>query len=155
MNQIQTTVQGYPVRTTGVSYVSKTVLGIQSLVAWRNRSAGLPDYWLRELICQAFQRMISRRMQDAPAAELIDTVAEDWAEIVGEHLEEELDKERIIIAFKSIFRECRRWPQPAELLKRLPTRVRKPASTVMEAPISDEAHARGSATFDEILGALK
>lgn len=156
MNQIQTTVQGYLINTRGPWQVTKSQMAIHNLVAWRDSFAGQPDYWLRELICHAFQRMIARRMQDAPASDLITAAAEDWVDIIGEHLEEDLDKDRIIIAFKTIFRECRKWPQPAELLKRMPTRIRKSApSTVVEAPISDEAHARGTAVFNDILSTFK
>lgn len=153
----QLTVQGFPIRTgPGGAYVPKTIQAQQHLISWRNTGKDTPDVWLRHIICEAFQRMISRRMQDAPAADLIEAVAEDWLDIVGEGMTEELDRDRIIAGFKLIFRECRRWPQPSELLKRLPRRITKPqAGTVEAQAVDEEAHARGSAALSEILEGLK
>jgi hypothetical protein len=153
----QLTVQGFPVRTgPGGAYIPKTIQAQQHLIEWRNINKAAPDAWLRRIICEAFQRMISRRMQDAPLSDVIAEVAEDWIDIVGEGMTEELDKERIIAGFKLIFRECRRWPQPAELLKRLPRRIAKPqAGTVEVDAFDEEAHARGSAALSEIFEALK
>ena len=146
------TVLGYPVLRNGVP---KTIQGLQSLIAWRNRSEGQPDHWLRSLICHAFNRMLSRRMQDAPAADLIKIVAEDWVEIVGEGMNEEQDRDRVVVAFKLIFRECRRWPQPAELLKRLPRRP-PPAAPGSARPTeqSDREHAEAAARFQEFMDGL-
>jgi hypothetical protein len=128
---------------------------LQILIAWRNEQTEAPDYWLRVLICAAFQRMIPRRMQDAPAADLIHLVAEDWVDIVGEGMTEELDRERIITGFKMIFRECKRWPQPAELLKRLPRRIVKPqAGTVNVEAVDEAAHERSAEALDAILESL-
>lgn len=159
MNQIQTTgeltVLGYPVRSgPGGVYLPKTVQGLQTLIAWRNRHADAPDYWLRSLICHAFNRMLPRRMQDAPAADLIEIVAEDWIEIIGEGMTEELDRDRIITGFKLIFRECRRWPQPAELLKRLPLRIKPSGATSTTVATSDEDHAAAVERFQEFMDGL-
>ena len=148
---IQTTVQGYPLRTPG----GKTVQGLQTLIAWRNEQTEAPDYWLRFLICAAFQRMFPRRMQGAPSADLIHLVAEDWVDIIGEGMTEEQDRERIIAGFKLIFRECKRWPQPAELLKRLPRRIVRPqAGTVNVEAVDEGAHERSAAELDKILESL-
>lgn len=164
----QLTVQGYPARTgPGGAYIPKTIQGMQTLIAWRNRFANAPDHWLRVLICHAFERMILRRMQDAPAVDAIEIVAEDWIDIVGEGMTEEQDRERIIAGFKLIFRECRRWPQPAELLKRLPRRTtpwpppnlgggaRQGGGGIEVEAVDEAAHARGSAALSEILEGLK
>lgn len=154
-NQIVRTVQGYLINTRGPWQVTKSQIGIALLTGWRDAHQDSPDYWLRIIICEAFRRMITRRLSDAPPAELMAEAASDWCDIIGEHLDE-TDSERVVIAFKAIFRECRRWPQPADLIKRLPTRIKKPAgSTVMEAPQTDEQHARGTAAFDEIMGMFR
>jgi hypothetical protein len=155
----QLTVQGYPVRTgPGGAYIPKTIQAQQYLIQWRKANADAPDAWLRRIISEAFQRMISRRMQDAPAADVIQAVAEDWIDIVGEGMTEELDAERIIAGFRLLFRECRRWPQPSELLKRLSRRPSTPlrghASVEVEA-VDEEAHARGSAALADILEGFK
>lgn len=151
-----TTVLGFPVRTgPGGAYVPKTVQAVSSLIAWRNAGQGTPDYWLRCIIAVAFERMVTRRMQDAPAADLITVAAEDWLDIVGEKMEQDIDQERIVVAFRRIFRECSRWPQPADLIKRLPARIMPRQKHTMEAPISDEDHAKAAAKFAEILASLK
>lgn len=153
---ITTTALGYPVRRgPGGGHIPKTVQGLQTLIAWRNRNAESSDYWLRVLICHAFNRMLPRRMQDTPAADLIEIVAEDWVEIIGEGMTEERDRDRIITGFKLIFRECSRWPQPAELLKRLPIRTNPQAATSTTATVSDEDHAAAAARFQEFMDGLE
>ena len=147
----QYTVQGFAIRQPG----GKTVQGLQSLIAWRNANADAPDYWLRVLIWAAFTRMLSRRMNGHPAADVIDTVAEDWVTDIGEGMTAELDQERIILGFKLIFRECSRWPQPADLLKRLPRRIVKPqAGTVNVEAVDEAAHERSSEALAKILESL-
>lgn len=148
----QFTVQGYAIRPPG----GKTVQGLQSLAAWRNAHAEAPDYWLRLLICTAFSHMFARRMQDTPAADLIDTVAEGWIFDIGEGMTEELDRERIVAGFKLIFRECSRWPQPKDLLKRL---ARRPSAPLRDRAVNvdavDEgAHERSAEAIDAILESL-
>lgn len=152
----QTTVQGYPLRTgPGGIYVPKTIQAVRSLIDWRNAGHDTPDYWLRCIIAAAFERMTLRRMQDAPAADVIVIVAEDWLDIVGERMEQHIDQERIVTGFRMIFRECRRWPQPVDLIKRLPARILPKSPRTTEAPMSDEEHAKIAAKFAEILESLK
>lgn len=147
----QLTVQGYPIRTPG----GKTVQGLQSLIAWRNAHAEAPDYWLRLLICTAFSHMFARRMQDTPAADLIDTVAEGWVFDIGDGMTEELDRERIVAGFKLVFRECSRWPQPKDLLKRLARRIVKPQAGTVNVDAEDcGAHERSAEALDAILESL-
>jgi hypothetical protein len=147
------TVQGYPARTS--AYIPKTVQAQQHLIQWKNAGAQAPDAWLRAIISEAFKRMTARRMQDTPAADVIVAVAEDWIDIVGEGMTCEQDCERVIAGFKLIFRECRRWPQPAELLKRLPRRMVKPqAGTVNIEAVDEAAHERSAEALDKILESL-
>ncbi|MDD2862768.1 MAG: hypothetical protein PHI71_17120 [Acidiphilium sp.] len=149
----QLTVLGFPARTG--AYIPKTVQAQQYLIEWRNAGSDSPDFWLRGIICEAFKRMITRRMQDAPAADVIDSVAADWIDIVGEGMTEEQDRERIIAGFKLIFRECKRWPQPAELLKRLPRRIVKPQAGTVNVEAADEgSQARSAEAIDAILESL-
>ncbi len=147
----QYTVQGFPVRIPG----GKTVQGLQSLIAWRNAHAAADDYWLRALICEAFQRMFTRRMQDTPAADVIVIVAEDWVRIVGKGLTEEIDRERLLAGFERIDLECRRWPQPVDLTKRLGRRIAKPqAGTVNVTAVDEGQHERSAEALDKILESL-
>ena len=147
----QLTVLGFPARTG--AYVPKTIQAQQHLIEWRNAGSDSPDFWLRGIICEAFKRMIARRMQDAPAADVIDSVAADWIDIVGEGMTEEQDRERIIAGFKLIFRECRRWPQPAELLKRLPRRTTPRGGVNVEA-VDEGMQSRSADAIDAILESL-
>jgi len=150
----QLTVQGFPARMT--AYVPKTVQAQQHLIEWRNANREAQGAWLRVIICEAFRRMIARRMQDAPAADVIADVASDWIDIVGEGMAEEIDRERIIAGFKLLFRDCRRWPQPADLLKRLPRRIVKPQSvTVNVEAVDEEQRERSGEAIDAILESLR
>lgn len=154
---VKTTVQGYPIRTgPGGAYIPKTLQGMQLLGAWKKENASAPDAWLRLEICKGSQQMLLLRLDGAPAAELIAMTAEMWVTLIGPNLEEQIDRQRICKGFELLQRKIKRWPQPADLLEILPTRmVGKTAPKTTEAPISDEAHARGSAAFEEILEKMK
>lgn len=136
------------------SNVPKTVQAQQLLIEWRNAGSDSPDFWLRGIICEAFKRMIARRVQDAPAAEMIDSVAADWIDIVGKGMTEEQDSLRIIAGFELIFRECSRWPQPKDLMKRLARRVVTQAGTVNVEAVDEEMQARSADAIDAILESL-
>jgi hypothetical protein len=147
------TVQGFPA--SRGAYIPKTVQAQQNLLAWRTAHTEAPDAWLRAIICEAFRRMSARRMQDAPAADVIHTVAEDWIDIVGTGMTEELDSCRIIHGFQQLFRECRRWPQPVDLLKRLPRRVtpQQPGTMTVQA-VDETANERSAKALDDIINML-
>lgn len=154
---LQTTVQGYALRTgPGGAHIPKTAQGLQSLVAWRNENTERPDYWLFDEISRGFQKLLLLRLDGVPAAELIAMTAELWVDTIGYGLNEEQDRERIAHGFRLLQGKIKKWPQPVELMQILPTRMKRAASSKdMEAPRSDEAHARGSAAFDEIMEKLK
>lgn len=153
----QLTVQGFPVRTgPGGSYIPKTAQGMQSLVAWRNENTERTDHWLCEVVSKGFQKLLLLRLDGVPAAELIAMTAELWVDTIGYGLNEEQDRERIARGFTLLQGKIKKWPQPVELMAILPTRMKAAASSkTMEAPLSDEAHARGRAAFDEIMEKLK
>lgn len=149
----QLTVQGFPARTG--AYIPKTIQAQQHLIAWRNSNADVTDAWLRAILCEAFKRMIARRLQDTPASDMIVDVANDWADIIGEGMEFELDAVRVVAGFKRIFRECGRWPQPVDLFKRMPNRIIRPqAGTVNTEAVDEGAHERSAAALDAILKSL-
>jgi len=154
---VNTTVQGYPIRTgPGGAYIPKTLQGMQHLNAWKQENAGAPDHWLRQEIGKGFQQMLLLRLDGAPAAELVAMTAEMWVTLIAPNLEEQIDRQRISRGFTLLLRKIKRWPQPVELLEVLPTRMRRPADPkTTEAPISDEAHERGKAAFEEILEKMK
>jgi hypothetical protein len=139
------------------SNIPKTVQAQQHLIEWRNAHKDSPDAWLCGIICEMFKRMVASRMQDAPAADVIASVAANWIDIVGEGMTEELDRERIIAGFKLLFRECRRWPQPADLLKRLPRRQSPPLQKgdIGGFAVDEGQHERSSEAIDSILENLE
>lgn len=148
------TVQGFPIRTG--AYIPKTAQGIQSLAAWSNENIERPDHWLFDEIARGFKKLLLLRLDGAPAAELVAMTAELWVDTIGYGLNEEQDRERIETGFRLLAGKIKRWPQPVELTQILPTRMKAPSrSADMEAPISEETHARGVAAFEEILETLK
>lgn len=153
----QTTVQGYALRSgPGGVHISKTVQGMQSLTAWRDANTDRPDHWLCDAVSRGFQKLLLLRLDGAPAAELVAMTAELWVDTIGYGLNEEQDRERIVKGFNLLQGKIKKWPQPVELMASLPTRMKAATSGKdMEAPISDEAHAKGVAAFEEILENLK
>lgn len=154
MKEIQRTVQGYAVSTTGAAYVPKTAQGIQGLAAWKRENADRPDCWLVEEVCKGFQQMLLLRLDGVPAAELVAMTAEMWVTVVGEGMEEAIDRPRVNKGFTLLLRELRKWPQPADLLKALPARIKPHDSKTTEAPISDEEHARQAEELQKIMDKL-
>lgn len=151
------TVQGFPLRTgPGGAYLPKTAQGIQSLAAWSNGNIERHDHWLIDEVARGFKKLLLLRLDGAPAAELVAMTAELWVDAIGHGLNAEQDAGRIRQGFTQLLIKSKRWPQPVELLGVLPTRMKAPSrSAAMEAPPSDEAHARGVAAFEEIMESLK
>lgn len=138
------TTQGYPASLRGPAYLPKTAIAVQHLAAWQGANTGHPQAWLISEISTGLKRLVLLRLDGAPAAELIAITAEMWVEIVGENLEEQIDRPRVHAAFAQLLRKSRKWPQPADLLDALPARIIPTDSKTMEAPISDDQHARNA-----------
>lgn len=154
----QTTVQGYPVQTTG--YLPRSIQALQALTVWRDEHVETQNIaslqWLRQDICKAFQYLVGLRFGNTPAVEMLPITAEMWVEIVGEGMNEEQDRERIRAGFKQLRRELKWWPQPADLLKVLPRRTvaQQTCEVSKTSQVSEEEHARSSKAFEEILASL-
>jgi len=154
--EIQLTVTGHPVRMTGASYVPRSIQALQALTAWKNDHSDAPDAWLRKDICAAFQHFLGLRLGNTPAVEMLPFVAEEWLDVIGEGMTEEVDRERIRQGFNSLRRQLKWWPQPSELLKILPRRqTAPPRRDIVTEEQSDEAHARGSQALNDILERIK
>ena len=153
---IQTTVQGYPVRSgPGGAPLPKTVQGLQSLHAWKQENATRPDAWLVDEVCRAFQQMLLLRLNGVPAAELVAMTAETWIQLIGYNLTEENDRERVQAGFRALFRTLKQWPQPAELLAAMPGRAAGSAkASTVTTQRSDEDHAAAAAKFQEFMDGL-
>lgn len=125
---MQTTVQGYPVRIGGGPYIPRSVQGLQILSQWQQQQPAAPDLWLRSEIAIAFKQFVCMRLGNTPAVEMLPFTAETWAELIGEGMTEQLDRDRIKQGFKQLYRTLKWWPQPAELLNALPRRQKPPQS---------------------------
>lgn len=121
-NKIQLTVQGFPVRTSGPSFVPRSIQGLQLVSQWQYQQVDTPDLWLRMEIGIAFKQFLCLRLGNTPAVEMLPFTAETWVETVGEGMTEAIDRERIKQGFKQLYRTLKWWPQPAELLNILPRR---------------------------------
>ena len=128
VNDIQLTVQGFPVRTGGPSYVPRSIQGLQILSEWYYEAPDQHNLWLRSEIAIAFKQFLCLRLGNAPAVEMLPFVAETWLNTVGEGMTEQLDRDRIKVGFKQLYRTLKWWPQPSELLNVLPRRVTPPPS---------------------------
>jgi hypothetical protein len=153
MSQLpQITVQGYPVRTNGLSHIPRRAQGIQALALWKSENPTAPDYWLRQEIGMAFQQMICLALDGAPAAEMLPLTAEMWVMTIGFGMVEVLDRERVRDGFRQLYRKLKKWPQPVELSDVLPGRPKR--SALAEPAISEVDHAEQSRKLQEIMNML-
>lgn len=156
MNEIQLTVTGHPVRMQGASYLPRSIQALQAMGQWKHDHAEAENAWLRADIGKAFQHFLALRLGNTPAVEMLPFVAEEWVEVIGEGMTEELDRERIRKGFNLMRRSLKWWPQPADLLKVLPRRhTRRDASQCVSTERqTDEQYAKGSETLKGILDLL-
>lgn len=147
-NNVQLTVQGFPVRTTGPSYLPRSVQALQCVNQWQFQNNSTPDLWLRMEIGIAFKQLLCLRLGNTPAVEMLPFTAESWVETVGEGMTEDADRERIKQGFKQLYRTLKWWPQPSELLKVLPRRIMPPPSAKAQA--AEEADVDSSADGERL-----
>lgn len=152
----EVTVQGYPVRTSGASYLPRSIQALQAIGDWQyQRTDNPPDLWLRMEISIAFKQMVCLRLGNTPAVEMLPFVAETWVDTVGEGMTEQLDRQRIKQGFKQLYRTLKWWPQPSELLNILPRRITPPPSAkVREADEADIDTTASAEKLQEILDML-
>lgn len=149
------TVQGFPVRTSGPSYMPRSIEALQGLLKWRQSDLDAPDLWLRMEIGMAFQQLVMLKLGGTPAVEMLPLTAEMWVSLVGEGMNEAQDRERIKAGFKQLFRTLKWWPQPTDLFKAMPNR--KPLSSSPQARKAEEADvdvSEGVAKFQDIIDML-
>ena len=155
-NSVQLTVQGYPVRTTGPSYLPRSIQALQSIKGWQYQQIGGVDLWLRMEIAIAFQQFLCMRLGNTPAVEMLPFTAESWVNIIGEGMTEAADRERIKQGFNLLYRTLKWWPQPSELLKILPRRIMpSPSPTAKVAEEADIDTSAGSEKLQDILDMME
>lgn len=136
-NSVQLTVQGFPVRTSGPSFVPRSIQALQIISEWKYQVPAEPDLWLRMEIAIAFSQFLCMRLGNTPAVEMLPFTAESWLNTIGEGMTEQLDRERIKQGFKQLYRTLKWWPQPSELLGILQRRIMPPPSP--KAAAAEEA----------------
>ena len=88
-------------------------------------SANIPD-WFHNTVVSGFQGLYSLGLQGSPAAEISDSTMSVWITVLWDRVAfnwgQELDRERLAIAFQQLAMNSGRWPPPAALVKLLPPR---------------------------------
>lgn len=139
-SNLSLTVLGYPVRTTGPSYLPRSIEALQGLSRWKLEAPlDAPDLWLRLEIGSAFQQLVTLRLGQTPAVEMLPLTAEMWVNVVGEGMTEALDRERVKAGFKQLYRNLKWWPQQMDLLKAMPNRPSTPFGYAQGGPAGDRA----------------
>jgi hypothetical protein len=111
------------------------------------------DDWVRAEVANGLQALLSLRLRNAPAEDMIELTADIWAQAFAARASvESLDAPRIREGFRRIFPRVREWPAPAEVLEKMPDRPPQPA---LPAPrMSDEEHAAISQRFQVMIDDL-
>ena len=118
---------------------------IQQLGQW----AG--DNWLRQQIGKGLATLIGLGRDGAPGVDTIVITAGLWEDfLIGKQVTiEQVDCSRIAAGFKDLIGNFEKWPEPKDLLARMP---RRPDRHSLEAPISADDRAKGAAFFRTLQG---
>jgi hypothetical protein len=125
--------QGQPSR-------GKRAQGMIALQAW----AG--DDWLRIEICNGLMALLAAGRDGAPAADTIVVTASLWETLLRNAgiTIEQIDRRRIQIGFNDLLNKYDKWPEPKDLLPRMP---RRPHRESLDAPIPADDIAKGRDFF--------
>jgi len=97
------------------------------------------DEWLRGEIITGLQKLLALRLPGTPPEDAIIGTAEVWIEGIGSSRikwDERLDRDRVQIAFATLFRSCEYWPSPKLFLDRLGSRA--PPKALPEPPLTPD-----------------
>ncbi len=82
--------------------------------------------WIRREIADGLQALLSLRLKNTPAEDMIELTADIWVQAfsvkLGSWAVEELDAPRIREAFRQTFAKIREWPAPLDVIEKLPLR---------------------------------
>jgi len=135
-------------------YVPRRVQAIKALAEWKQAGHEQPLWWLRLEIGGAFQQLVALALPGTPAVEMLPVAAEMWLLSLGEmELIEEIDRPRIRKGFNLLYTSIRQWPQPVDLIDKLPTRPQQRAAQAAPEQ-TPEQRAEGSAKLQEMLDGL-
>ncbi len=135
-------------------YLPRRVQAIKALGEWKQAGHDQPFWWLRLEIGGAFQQLVALSLPGTPAVEMLPVAAEMWWLSLSEmDLSEEVDRPRIRKGFNLLYTSIRQWPQPVDLIDKLPTRPQQRAAQAAPEQ-TPEQWAEGSAKLQEILDGL-
>lgn len=82
--------------------------------------------WIREEVGNGLQALLSLRLKNTPAEDMIELTADIWvqafSETLGSWAVEELDAHRIREGFRKAFPKIREWPAPIDIIEQMPKR---------------------------------
>ena len=81
--------------------------------------------WLKQTVARGLAGCIALRLEGAPPEDVIVKSATLWHSIIKNWpvaWDREQDQERLLVAFRNLMGQVKRWPSPAELKPLLPPR---------------------------------
>ena len=110
-----------------------------------------PAPWFVESIKDGLKALVSLRLDGTPAVDLLPTTRDIWIAALwsGRQWTESSDRARLHQAFVTLARDATRWPSPAELRVRIPSR--SPQTALPPPPLSAEQRAENRARMQSIL----
>lgn len=82
--------------------------------------------WIRAEIANGLQALLSLRLKNTPAEDMIELTADIWVQAflhrLGTSTIECIDGPRIREGFRRIFGQIREWPAPIDVIERMPAR---------------------------------
>lgn len=81
--------------------------------------------WVRTAVAEGLQALLSLRLKNTPAEDMIELTADIWVAAIGQKVSDErLDAARIAEGFRRIFPLIREWPAPIQVIELMPARPR-------------------------------
>lgn len=109
-----------------------------------------PELWFIDAIKDGLKALVSLRLDGTPAIDLLPTTRDIWiAALWRDRAWIDSDRERLHRAFVSLASVATRWPAPAELKARLPSRLSPTA--LPRPPISADQRAENRARMQSII----
>ena len=88
----------------------------------------VPLQWVRVEVADGLQALLSLRLKNTPAEDMIELTADIWVAALGRRVSvEQLDAHRIREGFQRLFPKVREWPAPIQVIELMPPRKPVPA----------------------------
>ena len=90
----------------------------------------VPLHWVRVEVANGLQALLSLRLKNTPAEDMIELTADIWVAAIGQRVSiEQLDSHRIREGFQRLFPKIREWPAPIQVIELMPRRQPLPEIT--------------------------